>query len=854
MSRALRDVNAKQPVSSVRVSDALPQVRGPTSDRALGMLKQLHQDAPTTPPILPQQVGNQPTLPRRRSSILNSEDGVEELNRKLEQQRSELDNRTDSVNAIQRNFQRLSEMYSSDRQKLISAEGEVASLKDELQALQAERKLFAALRCEFTSLQDEHEQLVRKRDDERCQSEGKIKKLEEMLRGVERENRSMSASLAKIGRELQSRVQDDERAFCVIQATETQVDSLLLAVMELQKRFGEELCANFKEVSRPTVLKFVGAGIAFVSKNETCFESKNALVPCDSQALRLEVICKAVAECSKDGLEALQQLMELHINTAKQTLTAREEKAAEEIDSHKKTCFALESELRRAALLETELTTQLQRLTSEKSFLGLKIEDLERKLAHSSLNTTQATQALHDAIEQLQGKLTECEATNSQLQAELDNSIGLSKAMTSRVSEEKATHAKVVEELRAKLSGEIQTMADMRDAEIVLRKNAEESCRALRTELSRLEANISSITRKNSENDKSRDAIAAARIETLEKSLDDVTAQLRVVESNRDVVRGQFEKACKELAELKESREEVFGEIAQLRHRYEAAEKKLRDEEVKNTELMAERSQLLMDRHSHDDSLSSITAQLAQRQQDVTKLQNEHALLESDNRRLREELQRACEGTRAMDALRLKNQQLQDEVGDLKSAILNASALSQLHQDKIQQLTKALASAEAKSMEATREVERTHATQLSFDSQRATLEAQRKSAEARSKHLREVQEETLKTVKKLIHVEKACESGYSCQSCLQLLKDPVQCAPCGHTFCRKCFEEDSHNRDRKSQGRYCPECDEQSVSLLVPSRALDLLTGKFQYRCQVLSDLRATLERDVSQPERSLVE
>ena len=118
-------------------------------------------------------------------------------------------------------------------------------------------------------------------------------------------------------------------------------------------------------------------------------------------------------------------------------------------------------------------------------------------------------------------------------------------------------------------------------------------------------------------------------------------------------------------------------------------------------------------------------------------------------------------------------------------------------------------------------------------------------------NMKELHAQSIKTVKKILAAEEACESSYSCQHCLDVMKEPLVLAPCGHSFCRACFNKVNAQKkapvDRVGDSRaFCPECKAFSVSCAVPSTALDLLTGRFAFRSQALKELAHVLERSVA--------
>lgn len=770
---------------------------------------------------------------------------VEDLKQKLERQKMELENRTDNVNAIQRNFQRLSEMYSSDRQKLIEAEGEIQRLLEELNQLRSEKKLFAALRLEFAALQQSHQQLKDQLEAEAGKYTAQSKKLEETVRTLERENKSMSSSLAKIGRDLQSRVQDDERMKYVVQDAETAFNTLLLGLMEWQK----SLCNSV-----PGHASDVGSGISFVAQTPSTSRG-SVQVPEDENSLRVEVLTKSIDHCSAKALTALQGASEANTRRLLEAHEREKIKIMEDVAAAQLQARQSDGKNRELTLKIEEMQQQFRQLQAlhqvEKDELKRKMSELESRLDQTSSSESAALQAAKIAVESLRIQLVKVEEQLRSQQSEWDLDKKQALRHISDLEENLHDVQKDLDAKKDELQISAQTLAARQREHQETKASLESDIKRLKREIQQLQENIGVMKRQIDTAGKASQAADAKRIQELESQLQSAKASQAVAEANRDTVSKQLADTCAELELLKKSDEESRRRLAQLSTEQLKTEQRLRDYEVKCTELMAERSQLLMDLHSLEDGTQSSKQQIAQLQSQHERLRQEKVQTEVEVNRLKEELQRASGGNKEAESLRLKNKQLMDEVTDLKSALLNASALSQVHQAKIQELTKAVSQAELQYAEAKRSADAVLSTQATFDTQRLALEQQRAAAEARLKHVRGVQEETLKTVRKLINVEKACESGYSCQSCLQLLKDPITCAPCGHVYCRKCLEEDKSNRGKKSGSfLFCPECDDNCVSTVVPIKAMDLLTGKFQYRCQVLGDLSALLEKDLMAPEQ----
>ena len=88
------------------------------------------------------------------------------------------------------------------------------------------------------------------------------------------------------------------------------------------------------------------------------------------------------------------------------------------------------------------------------------------------------------------------------------------------------------------------------------------------------------------------------------------------------------------------------------------------------------------------------------------------------------------------------------------------------------------------------------------------------------------------------HVEESLESNYTCLMCLKVFDDPVACVPCGHCFCRKCFESGCSSSDDNSVG-WCQECGGIEVQQLISLGNLSHLANKFAFKLGALQDLRA---------------
>ncbi|CBH09141.1 hypothetical protein, conserved [Trypanosoma brucei gambiense DAL972] len=139
----------------------------------------------------------------------------------------------------------------------------------------------------------------------------------------------------------------------------------------------------------------------------------------------------------------------------------------------------------------------------------------------------------------------------------------------------------------------------------------------------------------------------------------------------------------------------------------------------------------------------------------------------------------------------------------------------------------------------------------------------------------DVKNSLLTAMHRLIVAEEATECIFSCGLCMQPLKSPLTCVPCGHTFCEECLlkhprnvtslqaasQMDSNKRAHLKAGsplddsmpgnksrnpvplivRYCPDCAPMNCSSAVRVQVLDSLSGNLRYRKGDIGFLRSVM-------------
>lgn len=91
------------------------------------------------------------------------------------------------------------------------------------------------------------------------------------------------------------------------------------------------------------------------------------------------------------------------------------------------------------------------------------------------------------------------------------------------------------------------------------------------------------------------------------------------------------------------------------------------------------------------------------------------------------------------------------------------------------------------------------------------------------------------TITQLLHVEESLESNCTCLLCLEVLRQPTTCVPCGHTYCAACLAQHQH---------LCVECGDRPPDAVVSVGAFAGVCSKYEYK---LSALRAMHNAVVTQ-------
>ena len=809
---------------------------------------------------------------------------VQELRQKVDRQKMELDSRMDNVNAIQRNFQRLSEMYSTDREKLVAAEQEAALLREELAALRAEKKFASAVRAEFTALKAEHEAL--KASSERSAEEGRqlAAANKNRITQLEKEDGHLRKAVEETTASLLALRENEQRIVHVVADLETRANAVLLSVLEAQKVVSQ---------ADASLTASVGSGVGFVAPPAAAASSANHKSG-STYPLRVEAVAHALQVCGDKAIPVLLQAHQLLLQVLSSKASAAKLQEEQCIEANRELSAARESN----AKLQRELLSLAQRFDSERTTLIGEVAKLTSQLASGKqgeseqlAKTTAELMETRALVEKLEQKVSEvqaaCNAAQATLESVNESSKGKLQALTlecqqlrehrDRLSSDVEHRQMQLNEMEQRMLGATTRMNQLQEEVNKARDALKAVQSASSSQVSQVHADLASARRTISE------------MQQAMSKLEMQAAELRQLRADHEVLLKSAAQANASSTSLSLQVRTLENQIATLRQALESAtssadqalqtvREKLASQEVENRMLQASFDSLQRDRQDSDKKLDSLRKQLdsaaAERDQ-LSKLLKESESAGSEKQELLSRLQRsqsdakqleikvaslldelrgAGAAARDLSDARLRIKDLENELESANEATGNAKALQQLTLAQLDSAERERKNTEAKMIELKATTDVILATQAAFEKTRKELEDHAGRAAARARHLRTLQEETCKTVKKLLTAEKSCESGYSCQQCLQLLKDPIVCGPCGHVYCRKCFEDSNKSSGRSiatagagggGKPLRCTECDMNSVTMVVPAHSLDLLSGKFQYRCQVLSDLSSLLDKEL---------
>lgn len=855
-------------------------------------------------------------------------DMITSLRSKMEKQRAELDVRTDNVNAIQRNFQRLSEMYAADRQRLQDMERNAKLMAGELESLRAEQKLFRAVQAEYALLKKhaldaevEHGRVVAAMQAEIGSVKEQADLRSERILSLQEQLRKQQQAVERDGTQ-------KERLCAALLGCDKALAETMTMVVDAERTLKSEIRTMHMISTATTSGSSASASSSFsgstgnrqqgYNNNNRQGDAKSALD--DEQLMMLATQQLQLVSIKEPSSAALSK------ETSEHSFTF----ALEQQSHHADTVKGGENSSSSSVDLDARLRSHNAALKSFSFTLSQKLGAATRLLCNGKQQQDAALKDHADLVGdmalQLRRMMDELKAT--------EMAAGANRNLAGDLAKQAAEERRI-------LQGELQRLR--REAWENSVKLLLESEEAERHRLSS-DAQLTTLDSGVGWMQKLRWMSAAEQAARFEKEMVEVERrwgkdreelgglqrmmqrQMGDAQSKNSMVEAQINDLKQQVAALKGEQQKADGALSETESslRVRTRDLLLEQEDSKRAALAASAFftasitlspfltgkihataltqlraamdkisfELSAERRQHGDTqreLAVANAQLGELRRSGS--ENESALQRAsrDKDREMQTLKRdAGELKSQVDAARAKAAALQENVtalsdqlrlareAEARTRALHAQAVSDadrarqeaaLQQGTADDLRHQLTELKQRLDLLSRKADASDSVVADYKRQLAqALAAKEKEVAVRAQNeekivelqdwagqLRALHAQSITTVKKILAAEKACESGYSCQSCLEVMKDPLVLAPCGHNFCRNCFHEANQSakaRSQRQQGQlagdtrsYCPECRSGSVTCAVPSVSLDLLSGKFAFRVKALEELSKVLER-----------
>ena len=193
---------------------------------------------------------------------------------------------------------------------------------------------------------------------------------------------------------------------------------------------------------------------------------------------------------------------------------------------------------------------------------------------------------------------------------------------------------------------------------------------------------------------------------------------------------------------------------------------------------------------------------------------------------------------------------LADEERTLRLATENRLKELESEAQRDENLTKELNALKEHVEQLKKEAHSTRQELYAAETARRYAETQLSETESVAEALLIAKNELKVTVSKLVTAEESSESAFTCLKCMNIMKSPVTCIPCGHSFCQTCLTgvrkyDDGDNisgessRDTTSN---CPECDEGNAKTdyYIENQLLENLCARYLFRQTALASLKNT--------------
>lgn len=745
----------------------------------------------------------------------------------------ELDQRTISVNAIQRNFERLGTMYKANQEELERLREALQQCQSEAQTSNSEEKLLGAMKLELESLMHRHE-VLKAELEEQCkvsserqyQFELETQQQKELMQVSQQKITALSSELEQKNKEIEQMFNDNEKKIKNMEIVQRQremeltegnnqrrasIETLLRTVVELYSTHTSSVLAPYLEQIQKA---HTGNG-PVTSTSFTLRESQSAL---EQWVDLFQVFLRAPHDQLKDekrkDLQEHERWSVFSIGLLQNTLEEHKQGVGKPILEftgdvlYRFTAFRhqiahdFRKRTEQSQHTETQLRSEIQKLQQASG------EDRQDLLALHNVEVSSLKEQLLLISEQLNAKcdalrLVEMERDQA-MDASRVNKMELEKALANLKSNEQ-DHAEEINKMREKHREEINK------AQLDFTHQQSKREEELQKHIRALQANLQAALEQSQVSSKS----LLAEHETLVISL-----QKKVI--------SQFEALFESFRSVENSaRRSIMHEEGEERQMiYAESHKRITERKLKWIEAIWKiqegeslaRADLKLEEVTHCAGIVfSLSSAIHQ---------------ESNEIRWKSKI---TESERKEEHLRHQFTKKEKE----------CIALREEHKKDLARISKNFEKelSEAKLLE-------NRCNTLEQELRNAKVEIEKQHVDAF-----QIQKSTMASVQCLIAAEEASESTYSCPLCFQLFQQPLTCTPCGHTFCENCIKKHPRNLSvfkgdnsglnsgHMKASFFCPECRSHCCDGLLETKCILDLSSKFQYKKKILRDIVTSLQR-----------
>ncbi|KAL4498385.1 hypothetical protein ABPG72_013191 [Tetrahymena utriculariae] len=781
----------------------------------------------------------------------------EDLRTQVMRLKKELEQRNQSVMALQRNFESLSTMFKTEKSETQRYKNEVQQLRDLNQNYlskikEIEGKLDDANGKLVKGQQDnevanEKVSQMNKVQNELAKANKRIQELESLLEQRNSLNTDLNQQLRETNSQLQKILNQDKN----FEKEKKQFQ----ADLQTLKDQNQQLNAQKEESERQ--VKILEENLDKALNKINGLQDKSQ----DSEALKEELLDhdrkmkKEIQTLKQRESDLLIQLKKLeNVHESQQTLL--------KMKSNNESC--IKQETAQLKELNKELEEELNKLREERNnckclnYLNLinNYEEMKSKCQDEIIliakfelkNNQQVTKELRDnvqimssEIQNLRQRLQEYEGQSLQQIDQLKEMLEREKNMNQILNDEKLqiqSALSISEEQKNALSKKLEHELNSQNSE--LNKQAEQNQNLIK--------NLNEYEQKKSMLEKEKQNYFQM-VQSKDNLIDNLQKE---VNKNQE----KLQEFVQNIQTLRQDNSQLIQKTKELQEQSSKLEQQNQLLSSQNKDLKDKYSQLTSDKKSDQTQLSFMQNQIEDLKQRMEQeILNSQALNKS-HKELITMLQEKETDLKKIkyeyeEKISLLSRNEKELDGDLKS-------LKTSYEKKIQELNNATIQKDAflnQSLEYQQQIEKLkeerdeNARQISKkdsllfkqDLDIKTLTSKLAIAEKNLEELDPIkvkqQIQDLKDKEKLLrssvakieNAAQAAEAQFGCSYCGQTIKDAKTCAPCGHSYCDACF---------KGYTPHCQECRKPETELVFSNKILDSVIGNYNYIMLTLQNIQ----------------